>query len=50
VFFGNDSTERFTAGFNIGLPGGSLLMLNYERWMSSGGSNAATCGRNWQPG
>ena len=25
-------TKRFTWGFDIGLPGGSNLMLNHEHW------------------
>jgi len=30
--FGEDSTDRITWGFNTTLPGGSLLILNHERW------------------
>ena len=29
---GEDSTDRITWGFNTTLPGGSLLILNHERW------------------
>jgi hypothetical protein len=34
--FGNDLLSRVTSGFNIGLPGGSLLMINHERWTPKG--------------
>jgi hypothetical protein len=34
--FGNDYLSRVTWGFNIGLPMGSLLMINHERWTPRG--------------
>ena len=33
--FGDANLERFTWGFNLGLPGGGLLILNHERWWPS---------------
>ena len=33
------SVERFTWGFNIGLPGGSLLLIHHERWNPQPGNN-----------
>jgi cytochrome c5 len=29
---GNFAVDRFTWGFNVTLPGGSLVMINHERW------------------
>ena len=41
--FGDASLARVTSGINIGLPGGSLLMINHERWMPGA---AGRCGRD----
>jgi hypothetical protein len=34
---GDASLERFTWGLNFGLPGGSLLLINHERWLPAQG-------------
>jgi len=45
--FGNDLLGRLTSGFNIGLPGGSLLMINHERWMPGIGRDVDLFGIRW---
>jgi hypothetical protein len=45
--FGDASLERVTAGFNVGLPLGSLLMINYERWMPGEGDDADVFALRW---
>jgi hypothetical protein len=44
---GDPFLERFTSGFNIGLPGGSLLMINHERWMPRVGDDVDVFGVRW---
>jgi mono/diheme cytochrome c family protein len=45
--FGDATIERFTWGFNIGLPGGSLLMINHERWMPQAAEDVDVVGIRW---
>ena len=45
--FGNNSLSRVTWGFNIGLPGGSLLMINHERWSPRGDDEVDVFGVRW---
>ena len=45
--FGENSLSRFTSGFNIGLPGGSLLMINHERWSDHNGDEVDVFGVRW---
>ncbi|MCA9129610.1 MAG: hypothetical protein KDB22_21130, partial [Planctomycetales bacterium] len=44
---GNDSIYRLTSGFNIGLPGGSLLMINHELWQPRSGNDVDVVGIRW---
>jgi hypothetical protein len=44
---GSDKLSRTTEGFNIGLPGGSLLMINHERWMPKGSRHVDVFGVRW---
>jgi mono/diheme cytochrome c family protein len=44
---GSDKLSRTTEGFNIGLPGGSLLMINHERWMPKGARHVDVLGVRW---
>jgi len=45
--FGDASLGRFTWGFNIGLPGGSLLLINHERWWPGQGDDVDVLGARW---
>jgi hypothetical protein len=45
--FGDASLERVTSGINIGLPGGSLLMINHELWMPGTGDDVDLFGVRW---
>jgi mono/diheme cytochrome c family protein len=45
--FGNGTIHRVTPGFNVGLPGGSLLMINYERWEPKGAHAVDVLGVRW---
>ena len=45
--FGDASVRRMTTGINIGLPGGSLLMVNHERWMPEAGEDVDLVGARW---
>ena len=45
--FGNGTIHRVTPGFNIGLPGGSLFMINYERWEPKGAHAVDVFGVRW---
>jgi hypothetical protein len=47
VAFGPATINRLTSGFNIGLPGGSLLMINHERWMPKGSDAVDVFGVRW---
>jgi len=47
IAFGPATLNRFTSGFNIGLPGGSLLMINHERWMPKGSDHVDVFGIRW---
>jgi hypothetical protein len=44
---GDATLERFTWGLNIGLPGGSLLMLNHERWFVRDAEDTDVFGVRW---
>lgn len=44
---GNTSIERLTSGFNLGLPGGSLLMINHEHWQPETGRDVDLVGVRW---
>jgi hypothetical protein len=44
---GDSAIHRITSGFNIGLPGGSLLMINHERWEEKGAANVDVLGIRW---
>jgi len=44
---GPASLYRVTSGFNIGLPGGSLLMINHERWIPKEGDHVDVLGVRW---
>jgi mono/diheme cytochrome c family protein len=45
--FGDASLDRFTTGINVGLPGGSLLMINHELWMPDGEDDVDLIGVRW---
>lgn len=45
--FGDASLQRITTGINIGLPGGSLLMINHENWDPQGSEDADLFGVRW---
>ena len=45
--FGDGTVHRVTSGFNIGLPGGSLLMINHERWIPKGAEQVDVFGVRW---
>jgi hypothetical protein len=45
--FGNASLERITTGLNIGMPLGSLLMINHERWMPGSGEDVDLFALRW---
>jgi len=45
--FGDASLARVTSGINIGLPGGSLLMINHERWKPGVGDDVDLFGVRW---
>jgi hypothetical protein len=45
--FGDASLKRFTSGINIGLPGGSLLMINHELWNPEIGDDVDLFGVRW---
>jgi hypothetical protein len=45
--FGDGAIHRITSGFNVGLPGGSLLMINHERWEEKGAANVDVFGIRW---
>jgi mono/diheme cytochrome c family protein len=45
--FGNAKLERITWGFNIGLPGGSLLMINHEWWKPAKAEDVDLLGIRW---
>jgi hypothetical protein len=47
IAFGPATINRVTSGFNIGLPGGSLLMINHERWMPKGSEHVDVFGVRW---
>ena len=47
IALGPAMLNRFTSGFNIGLPGGSLLMINHERWMPKGSDHVDVFGVRW---
>ncbi len=44
---GDASIERFTSGFNIGMPRGSLLMINHEHWQPEIGRDVDLIGVRW---
>jgi hypothetical protein len=44
---GDGTLQRFTWGLNWTLPGGSLLMLNHERWMPQAGDDVDVLGLRW---
>ena len=44
---GNDSTERFTYGLNWVLPGGSLLIVDHERWKFDDAWHANILAMRW---
>ena len=44
---GEDSTYRFTSGLNITLPGGSLFLINHERWVFADGHDVNILGLRW---
>ena len=44
----NSDVDRITWGFNVGLPGGSLLLVNHEHWMFTGDAdNVDVIGVRW---
>jgi hypothetical protein len=45
--FGDAKLERITWGFNIGLPGGSLLMINHEWWKPQKAEDVDLLGIRW---
>jgi mono/diheme cytochrome c family protein len=45
--FGDSSLQRVTSGLNIALPGGSLLMINHERWMPASRDDVDLFGVRW---
>jgi hypothetical protein len=45
--FGDASLDRFTTGINIGLAGGSLLMIDHELWMPDGEDDVDLIGVRW---
>jgi hypothetical protein len=47
VGMANARLTRVTSGFNIGLPGGSLLMINHERWTPRGSRVVDVFGVRW---
>jgi mono/diheme cytochrome c family protein len=44
---GSGAIHRITSGFNIGLPGDSLLMINHERWEEKGAHSVDVLGIRW---
>jgi mono/diheme cytochrome c family protein len=44
---GSGAIHRITSGFNISLPGDSLLMINHERWEEKGAPNVDVFGIRW---
>lgn len=44
---GDDEIDRFTWGFNVSLPGGSLLLLNHEHWIQPDASDIDVVGVRW---
>jgi cytochrome c553 len=44
---GSGAIHRITSGFNIGLPGDSLLMINHERWEEKGAHSVDVVGIRW---
>jgi len=44
---GSGAIHRITSGFNIGLPGDSLLMINHERWEEKGAPSVDVFGVRW---
>jgi mono/diheme cytochrome c family protein len=44
---GNDNTERFTYGLNWVLPGGSLLIVDHERWKFDDAWHANILAMRW---
>jgi len=44
---GTDSIYRFTSGVNITLPGGSLLLINHERWVFTDRQDTNILGLRW---
>jgi len=47
VAFGPATLGRITEGLNIGLPGGSLLMINHERWWPKGSDHQDVLAIRW---
>lgn len=45
--FGDAKLDRVTWGFNFGLPGGSLLMINHEWWKPETGEDADVLAVRW---
>jgi mono/diheme cytochrome c family protein len=45
--FSDAKLERVTWGFNFGLPGGSLLMINHEWWKPERGDDADVLAVRW---
>ncbi len=45
--FGDAAIERLTTGFNIGMPRGSLLMINHEHWQPEVGRDVDLVGVRW---
>ncbi|MBP85111.1 MAG: hypothetical protein CMJ64_00065 [Planctomycetaceae bacterium] len=45
--FGDQSLYRFTYGLNVGIPGGSRVAINHERWVFDNGTDADVLGLRW---